>query len=119
MRVRGIDRPAELARRMNITDANLSKWLNGKAQPSKQSLRKMSEALNVPLLALELQAGLTEPDEVEIQPNDQAWPHQMEQAMDTYLRAVHDRPDLVPGFLERISDAIDWYDVKIRRRRTR
>ena len=112
MKLAGIDRPAELARRMDVTDALISKWLNGKSQPSKQSLRKMAEALNVPLLALELKAGHVEPEDLDAPPDTTAiLPPQIERVIDAYMKATQRRPDLTAGLLERIDYAAEWFEV--------
>lgn len=115
MQVKGIRTPAELSRLSGVREGQLSNWRSGKNQPTKESLRKLAPVLGVPVLALEVAAGITAPEEIDIQPDDRVWPAQLERAMDAYLRAAQHQPDLVPGLLERIDDAVEWLEVKSKR----
>lgn len=116
MTVKDIRTRAELSRRSGIGEGQLSNWWRGKNQPSKDSLRLLAPALGVPVLALELKAGLTAPEEVDVQPDDRTWPEQINRLLDTYIHAVQEHSDLVPGLLERTTNATEWYEVQTAKR---
>jgi transcriptional regulator with XRE-family HTH domain len=116
MKARGIPTPAELAREADITDALLSKWLNGKNQPSRGSLRKLATALGVDLGMLEVKAGLADEGELAVEPRP-ILPIAFEHALDAYNKATLDRPDLVEDLLRQIQFAAEWYEGMARKPR--
>lgn len=61
----GFDRASELARAAGIRDGMLSKWLNGREQPSIDSLRKLADPLRVKVIDLAILAGRMDPGEIQ------------------------------------------------------
>lgn len=66
MRNAGIPHAAELARRAGIDASLISKWLNGRQQPSRPNLKKVAAPLRVAPVNLYLMAGLDEEEDLEI-----------------------------------------------------
>ena len=56
-------RPSELARKAGVSDSVLSRWRRGESVPDVPNLRRLSRALEVPLLELMVAAGHIEPAE--------------------------------------------------------
>lgn len=63
MKAAGISNQAELARRLGVSDSDVSRWLKGIVQPQPPQLRKMTTVLRRPMLELLVAAGHLEPDE--------------------------------------------------------
>lgn len=110
MAARGIKTRADLSGLSGVGQQQLSQWRHGKNQPRKDLLERIAPVLEVPLLALELKAGLVKPEQLDTPPDTTVLPAQFKRAIDAYLAAKDDRPDLVPGLLERVDDVADWYE---------
>lgn len=66
MRACGIPHDAALARAAGLDPSLLSNWRNGKAQPSRRSLKKLASPLRVPPVNLYLAAGLDDEEDLDI-----------------------------------------------------
>lgn len=89
MRSRRIESPAELSRRLGVGEAVVSRWLNGKAQPSVDHLRRLARVMKVRLPDLLIAAGHVEASELQVdEPKPPADPEPMDPA-----EAVHLWPD--------------------------
>jgi transcriptional regulator with XRE-family HTH domain len=117
MKARNIASAAELGRLSGIKDQQLSQWRRGVNQPSRDLLRRISEATDAPMRDLEIAAGLISPDEAGATPA-KALPAQIERAIAAYFAALGDRPDLVDPLLERFADLADWYAIRAKQRRS-
>lgn len=60
-----VDR-AELSRLAGIDQTQLSNWRHGKTSPSRQSLRKIAQVLNVPPVNLYIAAGIDSPADLDL-----------------------------------------------------
>lgn len=67
-------KPAELARRANVPESALSRWLNGRTVPAPENLRKIAKPLRVGFLDLLIASGhMTEEELTErYEPHDHA-----------------------------------------------
>jgi len=57
---------AVLSRLADVSEAQLSRWKYGTAQPSRESLAKIAPVLNVPAMNLWIAAGLATPEELNL-----------------------------------------------------
>lgn len=66
MRNAGIPNAAELARQAGIDPSLISKWLNGRQQPSRGNLKKVAGPLGTSPVNLYIQAGLDDEEDLDI-----------------------------------------------------
>lgn len=66
MAAEGIPDYAELSRRSDVSQTQLSRWKSGASQPSPDSLRQVARVLRVQPVALFLAAGLNVAEELEL-----------------------------------------------------
>lgn len=62
----GIANIADLARRADIDPSLISKWLNGRQQPSRRNLKKVAGPFGVPPVNMYLAAGLDDEEDLDI-----------------------------------------------------
>lgn len=84
----GIADYAELSRLSGVSQTQLSNWRRGLAQPSRQALKKIAPALNVPPVVLYIQAGLDAEEDLALEsvPDFSALPKQFHDLRDAYER---------------------------------
>jgi len=77
---------AELSRRSNVGQWQLSTWKQGKNQPSAASLRRLAPALNVSPIKLFLAAGIHDAQELDLtdQPDLTVLPSEFLELVDLY-----------------------------------
>lgn len=83
---------AELSRRSGVGQWQFSTWKQGKNQPSVTNLRRIAPVLGVPLVKLQLAAGLAAEDELDL--SDQVdltvLPAELRDFIDLYLGGLTD-----------------------------
>lgn len=104
MRARKIGSDAELARRSGINQSLISRWKKDDVAPGVDNLRRLSRALDVPLLELMVAAGVVEPKEARMADRPEPPEPPVGAGVDPALLA--DVEQLDPAEVQRVRDFI-------------
>jgi transcriptional regulator with XRE-family HTH domain len=120
---------AELSRVAGIDQTQLSNWRHGKTSPSRQSLRKIAQALTVPPVNLYVAAGIDSPEDLDLSgaPDLTVLPTELRDLVDLYGSERLTEEDrtylrrhvglLVTGLLSDLAERPAPSTVKARRQR--